>query len=168
MQEAGEEAMNQQLRGLGVLAAPTLTLAGGRAAYGQTNRSWVSVFGSDANPCTALQPCLTFQRAHDNTIAGGEVDVLIPGDCGTVTITKAITINGGSFASIELTGSGLAAILVSAGSSDIVVLRNLSITALPGLTGTGGITFAGGKRLSLENVALSGFNNAHYNLVREQ
>src|SRR5260370_37407866 len=151
--------MNQQLLSLCVLAAATLTLAAGRTAYGQKNRSWVANYGSDGSPCTLASPCLTLERAHDNTNAGGEVDVLTPGDYGTVVITKAITIDGGTFASIEVGINRGAAITVSAGSSDTVVLRNLSITGLPGLLDTQGINFSRGKKLSVENVVLSGIGN---------
>jgi hypothetical protein len=40
-------------------------------------------------------PCKTFAGAISNTAAGGEIDVLDPGGFGALTITKAITIDGG-------------------------------------------------------------------------
>jgi hypothetical protein len=65
------------------------------------NRSWVSNSGNDTNTRgTISSPCKTFQKAHDNTVAGGEVDVLNAGDYGTLAISKSITIDGGNLGHI--------------------------------------------------------------------
>ncbi|HTB00051.1 MAG TPA: hypothetical protein VK804_06205, partial [Bradyrhizobium sp.] len=64
---------------------------------------------------------------------GGEIDVLDPGGYGPVTITKSITIDGKGMASILASGTN--GITVNAGSTDVVILRNLSISgaaATPG------------------------------------
>jgi hypothetical protein len=67
--------------------------------------SWVASNGSDGNPCTRAQPCLTFQHAHDVTAAGGVVKAVDAADYGIIFITKAITIDGnGVGASIEANG----------------------------------------------------------------
>ena len=59
------------------------------------SRTWVSAAsGSDSNPCTRASPCLTFAAALAQTEAGGEIDVLDPGDFGPVTITKSVSIYG--------------------------------------------------------------------------
>ena len=71
------------LLALGMLAAP---------AQAQLARTWVSSLGNDANDCNRSTPCKTFQRAHDNTLALGEISVLDPGGYGAVTITKGISI----------------------------------------------------------------------------
>src|SRR5438309_11036716 len=68
------------------------------SAMASNHRSWVSHNGSDKNDCTISKPCLTFQRAHDQTLDGGEVDVLDPGDYGGLTIDHSITIDGGNMA----------------------------------------------------------------------
>ena len=39
-------------------------------------RTFVSGTGSDGNPCTASQPCLSFQHAHDVTDPSGEISCL--------------------------------------------------------------------------------------------
>src|SRR5437588_2153056 len=77
--------------------------AGG--AQAQASRTWVSGVGDDANPCSRTAPCKTFAGAISKTAAGGEIDALDPGGFGSVTITKAITIDGG--------GGQVASILVS-------------------------------------------------------
>src|SRR5262245_22076997 len=69
-------------------------------AQAQPARVFVAAQGSDSNPCTFAQPCRTFQKAHDTVAARGEIDVLDPAGYGTVTITKAISIQGHGFAGI--------------------------------------------------------------------
>ncbi|MCG4712409.1 hypothetical protein L0P28_16900, partial [Dorea formicigenerans] len=57
------------------------------------NRTWVSGTGTDQAGCGPLAtPCRTMQYAHDNTAAGGEIDVKHAAGYGTLTITKSITI----------------------------------------------------------------------------
>src|SRR6266550_4525079 len=80
----------------GILVAATSSVA-----HGQATRTWVSGVGDDANPCSRTAPCKTFAGAISKTAAGGEINALDPGGYGAVTITKAITIDGGgTFASI--------------------------------------------------------------------
>jgi len=125
------------------------------SAYAQATRTWVSGVGDDVNPCSRTAPCKTFAGAISRTAAGGEIDALDPGGYGAVTITKAITIDGGgSLASIL--AAGVNGVIVSAGPSDVVVLRNLSIDGAG--TGINGIRFTTGGSLHVENVQLLGFS----------
>lgn len=72
----------------------------GAKVHAQDAQTWVSGdFGDDANPCTIDAPCATFAAAYALTAAGGEIDVLDPNDFGTLTIAKAITIDGPAAAS---------------------------------------------------------------------
>jgi len=64
-------------------------------AHAQASRTWVSGVGDDVNPCSRTAPCKTFAGAISKTAAGGEIDALDPGGFGAVTITKAMTIDGG-------------------------------------------------------------------------
>src|SRR2546423_14193347 len=92
-------------------------------AHAQATRTWVSGGGDDVNPCSRTAPCKTFAGAISKTAAGGEINIVDPGGFGAVTITKSITIDGGgSFASVLAAGTN--GINVSAGPSDVVVLRN--------------------------------------------
>jgi hypothetical protein len=128
----------------------------------QAARTWVSGVGDDANPCSRTAPCKTFAGAISKTALGGEISVLDPGGFGAVTITKAITIDGGTgagWASILAGGSN--GIVISASPNDVITLRNLSIngirqTASAGLTG---IRFLAGKALHVDNVNIFGFSN---------
>lgn len=100
------------------------------AASGHT---WVSGTGSDSNTGTRSSPFGTFQTAVDNTTAGGVVSVADPGDFGPVSISKAITIDGGGPGGTIAfpTGyAGSALIIVTAGAGDIVILRHLTIDGL--------------------------------------
>jgi hypothetical protein len=66
------------------------------AAQAQATRTWVSGVGDDANPCSRTAPCKTFAGAISKTAPRGEINALDPGGFGAVTITKAITIDGGA------------------------------------------------------------------------
>src|SRR6201994_1420125 len=95
-------------------------------SHAQASRTWVSGTGDDANPCSRTAPCKTFAGALVKTGPGGEIDVLDPGGFGTVTITQSLTIDGGAtMASILAPATN--GIVVNAGATDTVVLRNLSI-----------------------------------------
>src|SRR5580658_1698306 len=60
--------------------------------------TWVSNAGQDAGLCPIAPPCATFAYAVTVTSNGGELSVLTPGDYGPMTITRAITVDGGGFA----------------------------------------------------------------------
>src|SRR3954463_13269400 len=98
-------------------AVACLFLLATAPAQAQATRTWVSGTGDDVNPCSRTAPCKTFAGAISKTAAGGEIDVLDPGGFGTVTIAKAITIDGGGFLA-----SGTNGINVNAGPSDVVIL----------------------------------------------
>jgi hypothetical protein len=130
-------------------------------AHAQATRTWVSGVGDDANPCSRTAPCKTFAGAISKTARGGEIDALDPGGFGAVTITKAITIDGGGQVASVL-ASGTNGIVVPAGVNDVVTIRNLSINGAG--TGIDGIRFASGKGLHLENCTISGFTQNGVNI----
>jgi hypothetical protein len=129
-------------------------------AQAQNTRSFVSGLGNDGNACTLAAPCRTFQHAHDQTNAGGEIAVLDSAGYGAVTITKAISIvnPGGVEAGIAVPSGGTG-ITINAGPNDIVALRGLTLEGA-GL-GQNGIVFNSGLRLEIidsvvRNFALTG------------
>jgi hypothetical protein len=119
------------------LATAACLIIGTGAANAQASQTWVSSLGVDTQPCTRTAPCRTFAGAIAKTAAGGEIDVVDPGDFGTVTITKALTIDGGGgqVASVQVSGGSRFQvpppggfppnIIVQAGASDVVTIRNL-------------------------------------------
>jgi hypothetical protein len=140
-----------------VITALLVIVVGTTLMHAQASRTWVSSTGDDGNPCTRTLPCKTFDGAIFKTAAAGEVDVLDPGSYGSFTITKPITIDGGSGQVASILASATDGIVVQAGASDTVVLRNLSLQGSG--TGTNGIRFLSGKTLLIENCAINGFSN---------
>jgi hypothetical protein len=135
----------------------SLPLLATSLAHAQATRTWVSGVGDDVNPCSRTAPCKTFAGAISKTAAGGQINVLDSGGFGALTITKSITINGeGALASVLVAGTN--GFVVSAASTDVVVLRNLEIVSAGSPTqGINGILFLTGARLHLEKVTIRQF-----------
>lgn len=142
-------------RGVGLTIA-VLMLLSAAPAFGQATRTWVSGVGDDVNPCSRTAPCKTFAGAISKTAAGGEIDALDPGGFGAVTITKAMTIDGGGVLA-SILASGTNGVIVNAGANDRVVLRRLSINGAPG-TGLNGVRFLAGKSLHVEDCVIANFS----------
>src|SRR6516162_5894059 len=142
-----------------ILAVSLLGLAMSAPAFGQATRTWVSGVGDDANPCSRTAPCKTFAGAISKTAAGGEIDALDPGGFGAVTITKAITIDGGGGQIASVLASGTNGINVNAGPTDVVTLRNLRINGIVSSAGGGvnGVQYNTGGALHIENCYIFGF-----------
>ncbi|HEX3584369.1 MAG TPA: hypothetical protein VH024_00125 [Candidatus Angelobacter sp.] len=134
--------------------------------YGQATRTWVSGVGDDVNPCSRTAPCKTFAGAISKTAAGGEIDALDPAGYGAVTITKAITIDGGGGQVASVLVSGTNGIVVQAGANDVVILRNLRFNGLG--TGINGIRFLSGKDLNVENCFIFGFTTNGIDIALNQ
>jgi hypothetical protein len=133
------------------------TSAADRFSYGST-RTWVSAdTGADSNPCSRDAPCLTFAAALSETLAGGEVDVLTPGDYGPLTITKSVTIsNDGGAAGQTVTATS--AITIQAGSTDVVRLSGLTLDGAQ--TGNSGVVVNSAKRVVIDKVFIKNFGLA--------
>lgn len=138
-----------------LFALLTVVFACNSLAQAQATRTWVSGVGDDANPCSRTAPCKTFAGAISKTAAAGEICVIDPGGYGAVTITKSITINGYGHIAAVLATAGTNGIVVNAGASDKVILKNINI--LGGGTGADGIRFLAGNQLTVENVQISNF-----------
>jgi len=143
-----------------------IAVLGTTVMYGQASRTWVSGVGDDANPCSRTAPCKTFAGAISKTAAGGEIDALDPAGYGAVTITKAITIDGGGGQVASVLVSGTNGIVVQAGPSDVVILRNLRINGIG--TGINGIRFLSGKDLNVESCYIFGFTTNGVDIALNQ
>ena len=129
-------------------------------AYAQASRTWVSGVGDDANPCSRTAPCKTWAGAISKTAVSGEIDALDPGGFGAVTITKSITLDGGGGQVASVLVAGTNGIVVAAGSSDVVTIRNIHIQGLVGGStspGLNGISFSSGSQLNVENCYIQSF-----------
>jgi hypothetical protein len=121
-------------------------------AQAQNARSFVSSTGSDSNPCSLTAPCRSFVGAFAQTNAGGEIDVLNTAGYGPLTITHAISIiNDGGTASVLVPSSGIG-ITITAGPSDAVSLRGLTIEGAG--VGQTGIKFTTGQSLTVEKCVI--------------
>src|SRR5262245_34121629 len=114
-------------------------------AQAQIARTFVSSVGNDANDCKRLTPCRTFQRAHEATLAKGEITVLDPGGYGALTITKSISIiNDGVGEAGVLVSGGFNAVTINAGAADAINLRGMTIKGI-GFGGGLGVVFNSGR-----------------------
>jgi hypothetical protein len=154
------------MRKIKLLNLLAITVLGTTVMYGQASRTWVSGVGDDANPCSRTAPCKTFAGAISKTAPGGEIDALDPGGFGALTITKAITIDGGGGQVASVLVSGTNGIVVQAGPSDVVILRNLRINGIG--TGINGIRFLSGKDLNVENCFIFGFTTNGVDIALNQ
>jgi hypothetical protein len=150
-----ENSMNRILLSLSFAATLLAPLMQSSTAHAQASRTWVSGVGDDANPCSRTAPCKTFAGAISKTAPGGEIDALDPGGFGAVTITKAITIDGGGGAVASVLVAGTNGIIVQAGPNDVVTLRNLRINGIG--TGLNGIRFLAGAALIVDRCDIFGF-----------
>jgi len=152
----------RRARPLPILLAVPLVLALAPWASAQATRTWVSGVGDDTNPCSRTAPCLTWAGAVGNTLAGGEIDALDPGDFGTVTITGSLTLDGGGGQVAGALLAGTNGITVNAGANDVVILRNLRINGGNASSPAGliGVQFQAGKALHVEHCFIFGFTQA--------
>jgi hypothetical protein len=150
--------------------AATILLGFSTAAFAQATRTWVSGVGDDVNPCSRTAPCKTWAGAISKTAEGGEIDPLDPAGYGTLTITKAITVDGG-------TGSGWGHTL-SAGSPSgfvvnvtggthvndaVVILRNLTFNGAiqsPTVGASNGINYIKAAQLIVDRCTFENVNTA--------
>jgi Right handed beta helix region len=140
-----------------------LVLAAG-VAQAQATRTWVSGVGDDANPCSRTAPCKTFAGAISKTAAGGEIDALDPAGFGQVTVTKAITIDGGAGQVAGIVTAGGNGITINAGVNDIVTLRNLRLFNVGSSSGNG-IVLLNARSLHIENCTIASFAGNGINIV---
>jgi parallel beta helix pectate lyase-like protein len=135
-------------------AAFATVLATASLAHAQATRTWISGVGDDVNPCSRTAPCKTFPGAISKTAPSGEIDTLDPGGFGAVTITKSITLDGTSgIAGILVAGTN--GIVIQAGASDVVILRNLDINGIG--QGLSGIRIISARDVYVENCKIYGF-----------
>jgi len=139
-----------------------LLLAACSMAQAQATRTWVSGVGNDTNPCSRTAPCKTFSGAQSKTATGGEISVLDPGGFGTITITKALTIDGTTVAGGVLAAglSGITVNITTNLASDNVVLRHLVINGASSAGGFHGIRFLDGNSLVVEDCKIQNFTGS--------
>jgi len=151
--------------GTRTLARTLTTLASLMAmwAAGEANaglfRSYLSLNGSDANPCTLAAPCRLLPAALAAVDSGGEIWMLDSANFNTATvnIVKSVTILAVPGALGSVVGNGFDAISINAAGAK-VTLRNVVILNLAGALNNG-IAFLQGSALTLEGCELYGLNH---------
>jgi len=133
-------------------AAMILAVSSAANATGGVARTWVASTGNDSNTatnCTRTAPCKTFASAYSVTAPGGEIVALDSVGYGPINITTSVTIIGleGALISVQ---SNTVGVTIGAGSSDVVILKNIQISGAAGSTNTKGIQLNSG-RLFLQN-----------------
>jgi len=153
-----------------LLGLALLLIMSAGSAQAQATRTWISGVGDDANPCSRTAPCKTFAGAISKTASGGEIDCLDPGGFGALTIVKAITLDCGPFPG-GILASGTNGIVVSAGATDKVIIRNLVISGASlnnAANGINGIRFLAGRELLLDRVVIQQFTTAGIDVAQGQ
>ena len=126
-------------------------------AQAQATRTWVSGAGDDALPCSRTAPCRSFAGAVSKTAAGGEVDAMTSGAFGPVVLTKSMTLEGRGGPNAVLNALlGADAVVINAGPTDVVILRNLHIEGTGG--GRHGVRVVSAGSVQLEDCVISGFS----------
>ncbi len=154
------------MRKINVITLLAIVALGTTMLQAQASRTWVSGVGDDANPCSRTAPCKTWAGAISKTAPGGEIDALDPGGFGAVTITKAITLDGGGGQVASTLVSGTNGIVVVAGANDVVIIRNIRINGIS--SGLNGIRFLSGKDLNVENCFIFGFTQNGIDIALNQ
>jgi hypothetical protein len=151
--EGREMALTGSIRFLMCVAAMTFALASAANASPLV-RTFISNAGNDSNAsgggCVVTAPCRTLAGAYPDTESGGEIVMMNPGGYGCLTITTPLSILGTDGATSTATSG--ACIVISAGSTDKVYIRNLEITGA-NVSGTIGIQLNTGN-LILRNCGL--------------
>ena len=122
-------------------------------------RAYLSLNGSDANPCTLPAPCRLLPAALAAVNDGGEIWMLDSANfnAGPVTIDKAVTILAIPGALGSVVASGPVGLTVA--TTGAVTLRNLNILPLPGSESGAGISVTQAGTVTVQDSNITGFNN---------
>jgi hypothetical protein len=113
-----------RLGGSGIVC---LMLAG--VSEARVPRAFVSINGNDLNPCSAVQPCRSFNQALTVVQPGGEIIVQDSGGYSTgFTITQSVTIDA----------AGFNASVISTNEADLCTINTVGRVVLRGISFHGG------------------------------
>jgi hypothetical protein len=164
------------MKKIALLAVLVVFGATASPAFGQATRTWVSGVGDDVNPCSRTAPCKTFAGAISKTAIDGIIDVLDDCPCGTLTITKSITVDGNGHLAGVLASGGINGISINLADDPNdplrrVTLRHLDIEGNGVTRGSNGIqiwgdpTRAAPRSVTVEDVHITDFTRAALTLA---
>jgi nitrous oxidase accessory protein NosD len=142
------------LKWLAALACLILFATGARA---QLARTYVAHNGADANPCTRSSPCRQIDRGIDAVQPGGEVVVMSTGNYHAFTVDKAVTVTAATGAAPGITVTAGVAATISAGPSEVVTLRGLTLNGLNPQNQSFGVASNSGAALHLYDCTFLNF-----------
>src|SRR3954463_6534808 len=130
------------------------------SAHAQLFRAYLSVAGSDTNPCTVSLPCRLLPAALNAVATGGQIWILDSANFNTTTVnvTKSVTIQAlpGQTASIVASGGAPAMVVNAAGAT--VGLRNLTFTDNALSHGMEGLKITNAGTVAVENCLFADLN----------
>jgi hypothetical protein len=103
-------------------------------------QQWVGPNGNDANACTPLAPCASFQRAIN--VGASQINCLGSGNYGPVTIQTSLTIDCGAGNVGNIASSSTSAITISTTSAATIILRHLALNGFANNNSIKGINAA--------------------------
>ena len=142
-------------RSIFIAAALALAVALPAAPAQAAGRTFVSAAGNDSNPCTITLPCRNLQAAYNAVAANGQVEVLDPGNYGSLTITGPVNIQGHGWAGMSA-NTGAAITITSLGATDKIAISGVVLDGL-GIVGTTGIQFNSGGTLNVRDSVIRNF-----------
>lgn len=133
-------------------------LCGASCAHAGLFRTYLSLNGNDANPCTVQLPCRLLPAALAAVNDGGEIWMIDSANFNTapVNITKSVKILAIPGQMGSIVGNGGDAIDIN--TSGDVTLRNLQILNFSG--GVDGINIANASAVHVEKTSIDGFTGA--------
>jgi hypothetical protein len=130
------------------------------AAHAQIFRAYLSLNGSDTNPCTAAAPCRLLPAAIDAVADGGEIWMLDSANfnAGTVEIVKNLSILAvpGAVGSIVAVGGNPA---INHTGAKKLVLRNVVVSDNAANHGTYGVLLGNNSVLVVDGCVFSNLSN---------
>jgi hypothetical protein len=147
----GSSIVPKLLRAIAVVLASSATTHADAGLF----RSYLSLAGNDANPCTLQQPCRLLPAALAAVNAGGEIWMLDSANFNTspVDVNKSVTILAVPGALGSIVASGGDALVINAVGVK-VALRNLVL--LDFSAGANGIHFMQGAEVTVEECEIYG------------
>ncbi len=141
------------------LAAGVCTsLALANPASALNARTWVSGTGVDQAGCGPIaNPCRTLQYAHEQTTAGGEINVKDSAGYGQFTINKSIAVIANGVMAGVLASPGTNGISILGNNGDKIYLQGLTIEGAG--VGYNGIVVNAGSTLTVAHCVVRGFSN---------
>jgi hypothetical protein len=132
-----------------------------QVTHAQVFRSYLSINGSDANPCSVAAPCRLLPAALAAVADGGEIWILDSANfnSGMVTIAKNVAISSvpGQIGSVVAVNGGSAITITGAVT---VTFRNMAITSNAANPGDTGIAVAAGATLVVDSCTVSNLPNS--------